>query len=131
MDEKIEAEIPLEFVGVSPAVKDKGAIMVTALDSLHIKALPQDLIHEIKVDISVLKDVGDMLRVSDLKIPEGLEVLNHPDTTVVLAEAPKMEEIKDGAPDAHLPEGADDSEAESNKEDSKEGDGNRPEETSE
>src|SRR3990172_1014922 len=43
MDEKIKAEVPLKFVGVSTAVKDLGGILVKAMDKLEVEALPQDL----------------------------------------------------------------------------------------
>jgi large subunit ribosomal protein L25 len=120
MDEKIETEVPIEFLGVAPAVKELGGILVTALNSVHVKALPQDLVHEIKVDITSLKEIGNMLRMSDLVVPETLEVLNKPETTVILVEAPRVEEIPEEKPEDELPEGAEEKEGEGEEGDKKE-----------
>jgi len=119
MDEKIEAEVMLELVGVAPAVKELGGILVTALNSIHIKALPQDLVHEIKIDVSGLNELGSMLRVSDLEVPETLEVLNKPETAVIIVEAPRVEEVPEEKPEGELPEGAEEEEGEGEEGDKK------------
>ena len=54
MDEKIEKEIRLEFVGESPAVKEMGGVLVRSLDELPIKCFPADLPSEIQVERSIL-----------------------------------------------------------------------------
>lgn len=98
MDEKIEAEVMINFEGTPTAVKELGGILVTPLDSIHIKALPQNLVLEIKVDITVLNQIGSVLRVSDLNIPDTLEVLNDPNAAVALIDAPrKAEDAEDSA----------------------------------
>ncbi|KKT13103.1 MAG: 50S ribosomal protein L25 [Parcubacteria group bacterium GW2011_GWC1_43_30] len=56
---KLEVELPLEFVGISPAVKDLGGMLVKVLHELKIEAMPKDLPHNIKVDVSVLINFGD------------------------------------------------------------------------
>lgn len=89
MKEKVEAEIPLAFVGVSPAIKEQGGILVTVTDAIHVKALPTDLVHEIEVDLTVLKALGDTISAGDLTIPSTLEVLTDPTVVVALAEAPR------------------------------------------
>jgi large subunit ribosomal protein L25 len=75
MDEKIKAEVPLKFIGTSPAVKNLGGILVKAMDKLEIEALPNDLPHEIVVDLSVLKNFDDNIALKDLNIPSGVQVL--------------------------------------------------------
>lgn len=92
MKEKIDAEVVLEFVGVAPAVKEKAGIFVSMIDTLHIKALPGDLVHEIEVDISSLVELGDKILVQDLSISDKFEVLNDPSVVVALAEAPRIVE---------------------------------------
>lgn len=92
MDEKIEAEVPLEFTGVAPAVKERGGILVHPLNTLTIKALPNNLVHEIQVDLSSLKEVGSVLRISDLTISDTLEVLNEQSAVVALVDAPRTAE---------------------------------------
>jgi len=92
MDEKIETEVPLKFVGQSAAVEDQGGNFIVNIDSLHVRCLPADLVSEIEVDISVLANLEDQLRLSDIKLPERMEVLDDPDEVVALVEAPRTEE---------------------------------------
>lgn len=75
MDEKIEATIPLKFIGISLAVKDKGGVLVKNMEDVKVKCLPVDLPHEIEVDLSVLSSFEDRIRISDLKIGVGVEIL--------------------------------------------------------
>ncbi len=95
LDEKIEAYIPLKFVGISPAVKELGGTLVTPLEEIQVKALPQSLVHEIEVDISVLTDFNSAIHIRDLQIPEGIEVLDDEDLAVAIVEAPAQEEIEE------------------------------------
>lgn len=67
LDEKIKAGVPVVFVGESPAVKDLGGIFVRNVNELEVEALPQNLPHELTIDISVLKNFGDKITVGDLK----------------------------------------------------------------
>jgi large subunit ribosomal protein L25 len=92
MTEKITTEVALEFVGESKAVKEQGAILVKSLDKVKIECLPKDLIKSIKVDISFLKEFNDIIRVSDLKTPAGIEIKDKPEEVVVLAQPPRTEE---------------------------------------
>lgn len=92
MTEKMTAEVPLKFVGESPAVKEQGGILVKNLDKVKIECLPDDLIHEIEVDLSSLKDFNSTIHVRELNIPPGVSVLDKPEETVVLIEPPRSEE---------------------------------------
>lgn len=92
MKEKIHAEIPLTFVGDSAAVIDKEGSLITPKDSIEVECLPGDLISELKVDISVLDDFDKDIRVSDLNIPEGIEVIDDPETIIAHVEEPRSEE---------------------------------------
>lgn len=91
MDEKITAHIDVVLNGESPAVKDLGGILVVGHDSIEIKCLPSDLIHEVEVDISVLKTFDDMIRVKDLLISDVIEVLSEEDDVLVSVEPPRSE----------------------------------------
>lgn len=93
MDKPIKVDVQLEFVGESEAVRT-GGILVKVAHEVKIEALPKDLPHSIAVDISLLKNIGDSLSIKDLKIQQGVEVLDNPDETVVLVEAPRAEEAK-------------------------------------
>jgi len=92
MKEKIHAEIPLEFVGDSAAVIDLEGSLITSIDSIEVECLPGDLISEIKVDLSVLDDFEKNIKISDLNIPEGIEVLAEPEEVVAFVQEPRSEE---------------------------------------
>lgn len=92
LKEKITTEIPLEFVGESAAVKTLGGSLVKSRDYVEIECLPTDLVHEIKVDLSRLATFDDVIRVSDLEIPPGIEILDDADMTIAVVEPPLTEE---------------------------------------
>ena len=94
MDEKINAKIPLEFVGVSPAEKEFGGNVNKAMDEVEVEALPADLPHNIEIDLSVLKELNASLYVRDLNIPKGVKVLVDPETVIVTVTPPVAEEEK-------------------------------------
>lgn len=91
LDEKVRAEVPLSFEGESAAVKDLSGVLVKSIDALDLEALPQDLPHNIAVDISTLTDFESVIHVSDLTIPKGIHVFTEPETVVALVQAPRTE----------------------------------------
>jgi len=92
MDQKIKTEVPLVFVGESKAVKELEGNFVTPKDSVEIECLPNDLISEIKVDISPLETFEDSIQVKDLRVPDRITILDNPEETVSLVEEPRSEE---------------------------------------
>ncbi len=92
MDQEVHTNIPLEFVGVSPAVKDLSGMLMTNISELEVKCLPKYLVHSIEVDISGLEDFNAVIHVSDLIIPENIEVVTDPERSVVTVMAPREEE---------------------------------------
>ena len=71
LTEKIKAMVPVIFVGESFAVKDLKAIFVRNVNELEVEALPQNLPHEISVDISSLKAFGDQITLGDIKLEDA------------------------------------------------------------
>lgn len=93
MTEKLTATVSLEFVGESPAEKALGGNIVTTQDSVEIECLPKDLVQHLTVDLSKLVEFGDMIRYSDIELPDGVELVGDPETVVVIAQEPsKVEE---------------------------------------
>lgn len=91
--EEVEVKVPLVFEGVSLAVKDLGGTLIRDISELEIKALPQNLPHEIKVSIDKLNTFADRILVKDLVLPKDVKVLAKPDEIVVSVVAPaKVEE---------------------------------------
>ncbi|MCL5410998.1 MAG: 50S ribosomal protein L25 [Patescibacteria group bacterium] len=92
MKEKIHAEVPLKFIGDSVAVIEKEGSLITSKDSIEVECLPADLIPELEVDISVLDDFEKSIKISDLKIPAGVEILDDPEEMIAHVEEPRSEE---------------------------------------
>lgn len=92
MKKKIQTEIELRFIGVSPAVKGLGGTLVKVRDEIEVEALPDNLVGEIKVDLSSLETFDDIIRLGDLEIPEGIEVLSDDNVTIAKVVAPRTEE---------------------------------------
>lgn len=77
LKEKIEIKIPLVFEGESEAVKSLGGTLIKNIAELEVKALPENLPHEIKVNIGKLKTFEDHIKISDLEIPKNVEILKN------------------------------------------------------
>jgi len=91
--EEVEVKVPLVFEGLSLAVKDLGGTLVKNISELEIKALPQNLPHEIKVSIDGLNTFEDHILVKDLILPNDVKVLAKPEEIVVsVAQPAKVEE---------------------------------------
>src|SRR5204863_5877700 len=67
---KVRVHVPVEFEGVSGAVKDLGAVLVKVLHEVEIEALPKELPHVIHADISKLATFEDHITAGDLKLPQ-------------------------------------------------------------
>lgn len=95
MTEKIRTHIALQFTGDVPAVKI-GGVVVKQMDEVEVEALPQDLVHEIVVDLSVLATLEATIHIRDLKAPPGVSILNDANamvasvTTVAVEEEPTV-----------------------------------------
>jgi len=92
MDEKIEKEIELVFIGESASVKEAGGVLVKNLDKVEVECLPADLPSSIEVDISSIKTFDDYIFVKDLKVGSGVEIKLDPETVVALVAPPRSEE---------------------------------------
>lgn len=93
MDKEISAEIPLEFIGESKAVKETGALLVKNINEVSVECMPKDLVDHIDIDISVLAEVGDIIKISDITVPQGMKILNNPDDSVATIIEPQKEEV--------------------------------------
>jgi large subunit ribosomal protein L25 len=104
MTEKLKAEVPLVFVGEAPAIKLKNVSLLHAMNTLQIEALPDDLPHNIEVDISVLAVPEQSLHVKDIKVSDKITILADPEQMIIkVAEVRKEAEVV--APVAEAVEG--------------------------
>jgi large subunit ribosomal protein L25 len=82
-DRAIRVRVSLNFIGVSPAVRDFGGVLIHVISELDVECLPKDLVSEISVDISPLEKVGDSIAIKDISLPPGIRVLMDPNESVV------------------------------------------------
>ncbi len=92
LTEKVHAEVPVHFVGESPAVKG-GGVLVHAKSEINVEAFPQDIPHAIEVDLSSLLEIDDSLYVRDLKVDASkVEILDEGDELIVRVVPVRVEE---------------------------------------
>jgi len=91
--EEVAVKVPLIFEGVALAVKDLGGTLVKNISELEVKALPQNIPHEIKVSIDKLNTFEDRIFVKDLALPSDIKISVKPDDVVASVASPaKVEE---------------------------------------
>lgn len=91
MDEKITSRVPVHFIGKSVGVKE-GGIEQHSRRELDIRCLPANIPNFIEVDVTSLA-IGDSLHIKDIKLPEGVEILDPAGDTVVSVVAPVAEKV--------------------------------------
>lgn len=93
LKEEVEVTVPLIFEGESKAVKDLGGTLVKNISEVEVKALPQNLPHEIKIDIGNLKTFEDNILIKDLIVSKEVKILKEPEEIVAKVTRPeKVEE---------------------------------------
>jgi large subunit ribosomal protein L25 len=89
---KLEVDVPLEFIGVSPAVKDLGGNLIKVLHEIKLLSTPESIPHAIEVDIASLVDLDSVILAKDINLPNGVELIEEEDTVVASVSGPKGEE---------------------------------------
>jgi large subunit ribosomal protein L25 len=90
---EMEVDVPLVFTGEAPAVEETGGTLLHNLNAIHVKALPNDIPHEVTVDVSVLKSLDVAIHVKDLNLNRDLvQVLTDGETLVSTVVPPRVEE---------------------------------------
>ena len=91
---KLTVDVPLDFIGVSPAVKDLGAVLVKVVHEIEIEALPKDLPHKLEVDISALVNFDSVITAKEIKLPVGVTLKVKPEEVVASVYEPKEEVVE-------------------------------------
>lgn len=95
---EVEIDLPIEFTGVSEAVKSLGGILVKVLHEVKIKALPENLPHKAVVDISSLATLDDRIIAKDIVFGKGVTLITDGDDVVALVSVAKEEVIEEAVP---------------------------------
>jgi large subunit ribosomal protein L25 len=93
--QKVTVSIPVEFVGESPAVKDKGGILVKVMHEIEIEVLPKELPHALEVDISKLVELTDKIAIKDIKFPQSAIVSDDVEEVVAMVTVAQEEPVEE------------------------------------
>lgn len=94
LKEKVEADIPVEMSGESPAEKQALGTVVQYINEIKVEALPGDLPEKFEVDISTLAEVDQSIFVKDLKYDKSkIEIKGDLEAILAKVEPPQKEEV--------------------------------------
>lgn len=124
---KITMDVPLHIEGEPPAVDTYQGILVQSLDHVTVEALPIAVPSFIVADVTGLEEIDSALHVSDLELPEGVEMVTDPELLIAKVAPPAVEKIEEEEEEAELEEGAEEGE-EAAEEGGEEGEGESSEE---
>lgn len=91
LKEKLRTSIGLTFTGTADAVEILEGSINHVKDEVEVECYPQDLVAEILVDISSLKTFDDVIRISDLTLPKGIEILDEAEEVIASVTEPRSE----------------------------------------
>ena len=86
--EKVTVSIPILLQGIPEGVRLGGGVLDQTLREIEIEVDPSSIPDHIEFDVTNLV-IGDSVHISDLKVPEGVEVLDDPETSVAVVAAPR------------------------------------------
>ncbi len=92
--QEVSVNIPLEFTGVSVAVKDLGGSLVKVLHEVEVKGQPESLPHNFTIDISSLATLDAQILAESIVLPKGVTLVTS-GTDVVAAIAVAKEEVEE------------------------------------
>jgi large subunit ribosomal protein L25 len=107
LDQAIQTQVVVELLGDSEGVKE-GGVLSQIQREVNVEALPMVVPDRLELDVSRMV-IGDALRLSDLRVPEGVKLLDDPDTVLATVTPPtKIEEpevVEEELEEGELPEG--------------------------
>jgi len=93
LKKKVETEVPVKVTGVSEAVTQKAGVLLLQSETLLVEALPEDIPSHFEIDISQIKEIGQEIKVSDLKKSEKYQIKTPLEKVVVSVIAHKEESV--------------------------------------
>ena len=98
--QRVRGEIPVVLSGEAPAIRIHRGVLMQALFTLVVEALPMDMPERIDVDISHIEELDQDIRVSDIAVDQAITVLTDSEELVVRINAPRVTEEPMAAPAA-------------------------------
>ena len=90
-DDEVEIEVPINLSGESPAVKNFGGILIKLLETIKISSKVDKVPESIELDISVLESLEQSLLVSEINVPEGVEIITDETFAIARVIPPRIE----------------------------------------
>src|SRR5918992_4052289 len=88
--EKITVNIPIVLVGTAAGVKDGGTVEEVTRE-VEVEVDPANIPSHFEIDISAL-GINDSVHLSDIKVPEGVKILDDLEATVAVVAPPRIVE---------------------------------------
>jgi large subunit ribosomal protein L25 len=101
--ERVIVRIPIVLQGTPDGVRHSGGILSQIMQELECRVDPLNMPSHIDVDVTDVT-IGHSVHVSEMTIPEGVEVLDDPESAVAIVAAPKAE--VEAPPPGVVPEAA-------------------------
>ena len=84
----VEVDVPVHLVGVPVGVRADGGVIEHLMHELPVRCIPSLIPESFELDISEM-EIESAMHVSDLRLPEGVEVTVEADRTVCMVVAPR------------------------------------------
>ena len=94
-DEKIETDVPIILVGLSPALKEKGRVLAHGITSLTLECLPEDLPPQIEIDTTILEELEQSIHVKDIILGADVTIKSDPDQLIAKISEVHIEVIEE------------------------------------
>jgi len=107
----VDLEVPVELIGVPVGVRLKGGVLEQIVHELEVRCIPSKIPESFTLDVTEL-DINDSLHVSDIRLPEGVEILMSPDQTICAVAIPRVVEEAELAEPVVVAEGEEAAEGE-------------------
>ena len=91
-DRAITVHVTVRPIGEAAGVREQKGILNLVLHELAVSCLPTAIPERIDADVSALM-IGDVLKVSDLRAPDGVRIMNDPGQAVATVAPPMAEEV--------------------------------------
>lgn len=93
----IRVSIPVVAKGDAPAITNKIGALINPIREIEVECLPSDLPEKIEIDVSKLENLNDVIKISDIKLGNGIKILTDSNATVFtineLVQKEKIEEV--------------------------------------
>lgn len=94
LEESIEANVPIEIVGVASGQKT-GGVLDILIREIKIRALPLQVPDKFEINVSHL-EIGDIIHVKDIQMGEGIEILSDTEQVLITLTVPVVEVVEQG-----------------------------------